>query len=483
MKKSVALAMLLLPAGVAGQAPNIPETWDDEGMAAFELPLATPEFSPRHVPASYYYALPVRPVYRSYPVYHPDREPPGYLEELETKEPDVVFDASRIQSEAEWIAAGELVFHAPISYVSVVLTMEDVRDPSWYGELDVPITRDGVLPFVSYVVREKGKVELGQLSCAMCHTRVMPDGSTIPGAQGNFPFDPAFARLLERNEALHRIAPQLIHALVGVPWVESAEARLRELTLEEIVAAFRAVPKGVLIRQGTSLYYPAKVPDLIGLRERNYLDATGFVRHRSIGDIMRYAAVNQTLDALASYGDFIPAGVEQKKLPPPGEGRFVGTDSRYGDPQLYALAKYVYSLEPPPSPHPYDERARRGEDVFSSAGCAICHTPPLYTNNTLIPAPGFEPPPEHWTRYDILDAEVGTDPHLALETRRGTGYYKVPSLKGLWYRGALHHNGAVSSLEEWLDPKRLEGGVVGHPFGLELSAAERDALIAFLKTL
>ncbi len=42
-----------------------------------------------------------------------------------------------------------------------------------------------------------------------------------------------------------------------------------------------------------------------------------------------------------------------------------------------------------------------------------------------------------------------------MNTRRGTGYYKVPSLLGVWYRTPLGHGGWVSSLEEWFDPKRL----------------------------
>ena len=36
-----------------------------------------------------------------------------------------------------------------------------------------------------------------------------------------------------------------------------------------------------------------------------------------------------------------------------------------------------------------------------------------------------------------------------------TGYYKVPSLKGLWYRGPLEHNGSVATLEDWFDPRSL----------------------------
>jgi len=36
-------------------------------------------------------------------------------------------------------------------------------------------------------------------------------------------------------------------------------------------------------------------------------------------------------------------------------------------------------------------------------------------------------------------------------TRKGTGYYKVPSLRGLWYRGPYEHDGSVATLEDWFD--------------------------------
>ena len=93
---------------------------------------------------------------------------------------------------------------------------------------------------------------------------------------------------------------------------------------------------------------------------------------------------------------------------------------------------------------------------------------------------------------------VGTDSNLALKTGRGTGYYKVPSLKGVWYRGMFGHSGWCASLEDWFDPRRTHDDYVptgfkpygaktyavkGHPFGLRLSEDDRNALIAFLKTL
>lgn len=93
---------------------------------------------------------------------------------------------------------------------------------------------------------------------------------------------------------------------------------------------------------------------------------------------------------------------------------------------------------------------------------------------------------------------VGTDAGLATRTRKGTGDYKIPSLRGLWYRGLYEHDGSVASLEDWFDPKRLSGDYVpsgfrgpgvthravpGHTFGRDLAPDEKRALIAFLRTL
>ena len=234
------------------------------------------------------------------------------------------------------------------------------------------------------------------------------------------------------------------------------------------------------------------MPDLIGLKDRKYFDHTGLVRHRTVGDLMRYAALNNEIDFYSAFAGFIPAGADFRKLPDPK------TLDRYGDDQLYVLGLYIYSLKPPPNPNKFDELAAQGQKVFEHAGCGMCHTPPLYTSNKLTPAAGFAVPPDHLTKYDILKVTVGTDPNLALKTRRGTGYYKVPSLKGAWYRGPFEHNGSVASLEDWFNPLRHRDDYVptgfvgygvrtravkGHPFGLNLSEDDRRALIAFLKTL
>lgn len=212
---------------------------------------------------------------------------------------------------------------------------------------------------------------------------------------------------------------------------------------------------------------PPQIPDLIGVRERRFLDHTGLIRQRDIGDLMRYASLSQDVGASALYGS-------DARLPTP-------RGYRYSDAQLYALALYLYSLQPPPNPNPNGTAAARGRRIFKSEGCGFCHTPPLYTNNQLIPAD-----------------RIGTDPRYTLETRKGTGFYKVPSLKGLWYRGPFEHNGSVATLEDWFDSGRLDPGyrptgfrgygvshrrVPGHEFGLKLSSPDKSDLLAFLRTL
>ena len=61
------------------------------------------------------------------------------------------------------------------------------------------------------------------------------------------------------------------------------------MSLNELIEALEALPAGVVARQRTSAFYPAQVPDLIGVKDRKYLDHTGLQQQRSIGDLMRYA--------------------------------------------------------------------------------------------------------------------------------------------------------------------------------------------------
>ena len=99
--KSTFLGIVLLFNGISlGQAPAafnpvVPKTWDDAAIAALEVPLADPIGSPKHVSSAYYYKIPVRQIYKQYPVYAPGREPAGYMEWLKKQEPVILLRATQ----------------------------------------------------------------------------------------------------------------------------------------------------------------------------------------------------------------------------------------------------------------------------------------------------------------------------------------------------------------------------------------------------
>ena len=457
---------------------EIPRTWNQADIDTLEVPLANPKYSPVHLRQQAYYAIPERVIFKSYPVYRPGREPAGYMESLKQREPELAFDAAALNTDAQWIAAGEAVFNAPTSFSPMFFSAQDLLNPDFYTHSGMPVGKDGTVPFARWVIRRKGVVELGSMGCATCHTRVLPDGTVVPGAQGNNPNDRQGAEML-RLASHSPAAAKTLERVAGfarqfeVPWVpDDPNRRTREMTLDEFIAAGEAIPAGMSARANTSMLLPPQTPDLIGVKDRKFLDHTGLIRQRGIGDLMRYSSLAQDLFSASRYGDIPATGHDL-----PG--------ARYSDAQLYALAQYVYSLTPPPNPNHPGEASKRGEKIFERERCGRCHTAPLYTNNKLAPVDGFTPPA---SEPDAITERVGTDARYAVASRKGTGYYKVPSLKGVWYRGPFGHDGAAATLEEWLDPARLKPDYVpngfkgadgrnrsipGHPFGLGISAADR----------
>ena len=500
---------VLLPIGGTGSAAQqIPKTWDETALAEWATPVAGLNVRPTNISATDYYAMAVGNV-RTYPVYFPGREPAGYWEKLQHVGPQPLIEPATLTTEADWIAAGRRVFdeadHLHLRTWDAKLIAAARSPESFKGSDPLP---DGTVPSMRWIPTTKG-VALGFSNCSNCHVLPLPDGRRIPGA-------PEFGTGAENQDRSRGPARTLrfqVYAAngviglgdapfvtgaeppgakryeaFGVPWrADDVNQKLKTMTDDEdreLTSAFRR--SGGLARWNGSLYYPAKFPDLIGIRDRKYLDHTATHLHRGIGDLMRYAALVSFADSV----DFGPYHVLS-----PGTRR---VQARLSDESLYALALYIYSLTPPPNPNPHDDPARAGERVFVREGCASCHTPPLYTNNKLTLADGFTPPTNAPATPDILRISVGTDPGLALGTRKGTGYYKVPSLKGLWYRGHYLHDGSVANLEEMFDPDRLNDShkragwslpgvetraIKGHAFGLRLQPEERTALIAFLRTL
>ena len=488
-------------------APNIPKTWDDAALADWATPVAGLNVRPAHISEKEYYSLRAENL-RTYPVYYPGREPQGYWEMLQHVGPKPLIEPEKLKTDADWIEAGRKVFEGMDDLHLRTYDPKLIAAARSRGTFEAIGTQpypDGTLDGVRWVPTRQG-VALSVGGCRNCHLLTMPDGTRVPGAPtfaqvsrtSRFKYiTPLIFQIHSANHVVPTATPFImgsepsglwLYQAFGVPWEkDDIHERLKTVTADQIPAINRnALAGGGLPRWNGSPYYPTKVPDLIGIRDRKYIDHTATHLHRGIGDLMRYAA----LVSFAESTDFGPYHVllpDTKRV-----------QARLPDEALYALAVYIYSLQPPLNPNPSDDKAKVGEKIFEREGCVMCHTPPLYTSNKLTLARGFTPPKDVPATLDILPISVGTDAGLALKTRKGTGYYKVPSLKGVWYRGHYLHDGSLASLEEMFDPDRLkethvpEGwsppgtqtrAVLGHEFGLNLTPAEREQLIAFLKTL
>ena len=126
------------------------------------------------------------------------------------------------------------------------------------------------------------------------------------------------------------------------------------------------------------------------------------------------------------------------------------------------LATYLWSLgDQLPIRAPTSDTEIRGQAIFAER-CSRCHAPPSYSG-----------PP---VRVD----EVGTDPVAARSFDRGTGAYRVPSLRGVSTRGPLLHDASVPSLDAMFDAQRA---AKGHTYGLDLEPPARRDLIDFVRTL
>jgi len=201
----VRVVTVLLTLGVsAGQnkdtRPDIPRVWDERALREMELPVVVPEYSPKPVSAEYYYKIPARTIYKSYPIYAPGRGPSGYIEKLRSLDPEMVFKASELTTNADWIRAGERVFEAPTQLEDEAEAFSKaIVDPAWYSHTGVRLTREGIMPYARYVIRKKGKVEVGSLSSANCHMRVTDAGVRVLAGPGDFPLDPTNAFLYRQQ--------------------------------------------------------------------------------------------------------------------------------------------------------------------------------------------------------------------------------------------------------------------------------------------
>ena len=125
-----------------------------------------------------------------------------------------------------------------------------------------------------------------------------------------------------------------------------------------------------------------------------------------------------------------------------------------------AIDEYLKSLKPVPSPHlvhgKLSEAARRGEGVFSRAGCVGCHPPPLFT--------------------DLHQYDVGTRRSFDKPGDR----FSTPTLVEVWRTAPYLHDGSAVTVRDVLTTRNRHDR---HGRTSALTAQELDDLCAYVLSL
>jgi hypothetical protein len=155
---------------------------------------------------------------------------------------------------------------------------------------------DGTIPGVRWLIDHDRQLKLTLAECSGCHTRVLPDGSIVRGAQrnlqwGSFPqfcFDALDE--IRRREGRTRPPSDVAYSSYGVPWLkDDINATLKTMTAEQVGRVDGEPFLGTFVRFNARPWFTTRIADLIGVNDRRYLDATATHRNRGPEDIVRYA--------------------------------------------------------------------------------------------------------------------------------------------------------------------------------------------------
>ncbi len=328
-----ALILGSLP-GICGGA-EVPKIWDQKELDGWSTPLAGLAAPPAYYSEREYYDALIDNV-RTYPVYYPGREPAGYWESLQKKSPEPLIDLHKTRTTSDWITDGQRIFEELDAATTRVWDPKLIllaRSRESLDHLGAVPEKDGTLFGFRWVVTEKG-IALSLSDCSLCHTQRLENGTIVAGAPINRPVVPLLSlQLIMASFGVSFPGSNPLYVQFGVPWVQpDIHDSLKTMTRPDLEQLFGAHPGGVFARPDGSPFYPSKVPDLIGIGERKWLEHTATHRVRSPEDIMRYVALVTCCDAM-DYGSHHMLTKQQRHIP-----------NRLPDELLYALVQYLFSL-------------------------------------------------------------------------------------------------------------------------------------------
>ena len=402
----------LLAAAIAGvtslaaQLPprgGAPRLWTDVALAGWALPVAGVRATPKYYTEAEYYAAPVDEV-RTYPVYIKSREPEGYRDWMRKQGPQPLIEPAKLTSAADWLAAGREVFdglHLAEFRTADPRAFQWADDPAQMAREGVTVAADGTIPGVRWLIDHDQRLKITLAECSGCHTRVLPDGSAARGAQRNlqwgslpqFSFDALDE--IRRREGRTRPSNEKAYSSYGVPWLkDDINATLKTMTAEQVGHVDGEPFLGTFVRFNASPWFTTRIADLIGVKDRRYLDATATHRNRGPEDIARYAIlVTVAEDGAIGPHTFLPAADRALRY-------------RYSDEAMLALGKYHLLTGATAEPEPPERRHRPRR-----AGLRACRLREMPSSAALHQQPAGAGRRVHAFRASVVAAGLGRDAH------------------------------------------------------------------------
>jgi CxxC motif-containing protein (DUF1111 family) len=298
--------------------------------------------------------------------------------------------------------------------------------------------------------------------------------------------------------------------------VNDALPRQPSMPLKELLDRTRPRPAGVVVTQRNT---PALFGD--GLIDA-VSDETLLAHQREHSTAARLAGLNGARDGkvrgriarladgrigrfgwkleFATLNDFVKAacanelGLSNPGRPqatPLGKPGYQAPGTDLTDEQCVFMTDFIRGLAAPSQVMPSDTkeaaRVQKGHELFTKIGCADCHSEQLgpiagIYSDMLLHDMGVEL--ESSTGYygSIIPQPSVPNDKFAVSEQPTPSEWRTAPLWGVADSGPYLHDGRAETLEESVDSHGGEASDVAARFK-DLPAADRDALVAFLKTL
>lgn len=363
-------------------------------------------------------------------------------------------------------------FGQPIAGITQAQQADFVRGSADFGTVESPATGLGPI--------------FNDVSCAACHSAPSPGGGssrtvTRFGATANGVFDPLAA-----------LDGTLLHARAIAPILQEVVPSQANVTAQRLTpplygdGLIEAIPDAA-IEANARLSQASGV----GGRAAMVTDvATGALRVGRFG----WKAQHATL--LSFSGDALnnEIGVTNRLFPkaaaPDGNeallARFVSPsapiedqpDPATGLSEIDRVSNYMRLLAPPAGA-PATPASLAGQKLFTTIGCAGCHTPSMTTGSSAIAAISNQAVALY---SDLLLHDMGPLGDGIAQGDAGPAEMRTAPLWGLHARKLFLHDGRASTVEQAVLDHAGDGAGAAAAYR-QLSSTAQDQLLAFLGTL